>query len=126
VVVHRVADRPLATGGRQAAVHQHDHPLGQPFHLVEHVRADDHRAAVRTELLEQRDEVQSLHRVGPVERLVEHEHVGVGDERRGDLGPLTHALAERADLSIGDVEQIDGAQCPVGCVRSVTRRRSAM
>ena len=41
------------------------------------------------------DEVHALHRVGAVQRLVEHEHVRVAHERGGDLGALAHALAER-------------------------------
>ena len=74
-VVHRVADRVVPAGGGQPAVHEHDHPLGQPLDLVEHVRADDHGPALRAESLEQRDEVHALHRIGAVQRLVEHEHV---------------------------------------------------
>ena len=46
-VVHRVADRPLTAGRGQPTVHQHDHPLGHPLDLVEHVRADDDGAAAR-------------------------------------------------------------------------------
>ncbi len=54
--------------------------------------------------------MHALHRVGPVQRLVEHEHARIGDERRGDLGALAHALAEPVDATIGDVEQIDGVE----------------
>ena len=63
-------------------MHQHDDSVGQALDLVQHVRADDHRAALCAELLEQRDEVQPLHRVGAVERLVEHEHVRVRSRAR--------------------------------------------
>ncbi len=65
--------------------------------------------------LEQRDEVGALDRVGPVERLVEHEHVRVRDERRRDLRPLSHALAEPADTPVGDVEQADGVERAIDC-----------
>ena len=52
----------------------------------------------------------ALHRVGAVQRLVEHEDDGLRDERGSDLRPLAHALAEPADPAVGDVEQPDGRQ----------------
>ena len=57
-VVHRVADRAVAAGGGEPAVDEHDLTLGQPLDLVQHVRADDHRAALLRRALEQGDEVQ--------------------------------------------------------------------
>ena len=74
-VVHGVADGPVAAGGGQPAVDEDDDPLGQPLDLVEHVRADDHRAALGAEPAEQGDQADPLHGVGAVERLVEHEHL---------------------------------------------------
>ena len=113
-VVHRVADRMVATGGREPAVDEHDHALGQPLDLVQDVRADDDRAALRAELLEQRDEVQALDRVGAVQRLVEHEHVRIAHECGRDLRALPHALAERVDPPVGDVQHRDRAQRVLG------------
>jgi hypothetical protein len=46
------------------------------------------------ERTEECDEVEALHGVGAVQRLVEHEHLRVGDEGGGDLRALPHALAE--------------------------------
>ena len=96
-IVHRVADRVVAAGGREPAVDEHDHARRQPLDLVQDVRADDHGAALRAELLEQRDEVQALHGIGAVQRLVEHEHVRIAHERGRDLRALAHALAELVD-----------------------------
>jgi hypothetical protein len=91
-------------------VDEHDDPLGHALDLVEHVRADDHGAAAGAEVLEQRDEVHALHGVGAVERLVEHEHLRILDERGGDLRALPHALAERVDVAVGGIEHVDRAQ----------------
>jgi hypothetical protein len=65
---------------------------------------------LRAELLEQCDEVQPLDRVGTVQRFVEHEHMGIAHERRGNLRALAHALAEGVDVAVGDVEHLDGSQ----------------
>ena len=54
--------------------------------------------------------MHALHRVGTVQRLVEHEHAWIADQRGGDLGALAHALAERRHAAVGHVEQTDGAQ----------------
>ena len=116
-VVHRVADGAVAAGRGEPAVHQHDHPLGQPLDLVEHVRADDHRAALRAELLEQRDEVQ---RAAPGRR---RSAVRRARARRGSVTsaaailvrwrmPLLNVSTWRS----ADVEQLDGAQRAVGRV----------
>ena len=118
-VVHRVADGVVATGGGEPAVDQHDHPLGQALDLVEHVRADDDRAALGAEALEQGDQLHPLHRVGAVQRLVEDEHLRILHQGGGDLAALAHPLAEGVDATIGDVEQADGPQRLVG---SVARR----
>ena len=100
-VVHRVADRTVAAGRRQPAVDEDDHPLGEALDLTEDVRADDHRAPAGAELAEQPDQRHPLDRVGAVERLVEHEHLGVGDQRGSHLRALTHPLAEPVDAAVG-------------------------
>ena len=56
-----------------------------------------------------------LHRVGPVERLVEHQDLWVLHERGGHLGALTHPLAEPVDHTIGVVEHPDREQRRIGC-----------
>ena len=94
-VVHRVTNRMVSACRCEPTVDEDDHALCQPFDLVQDVRADDHRPALRTELLEQCDEMQALDRIGAVQRFVEHEHVRIAHERGRDLGALAHALAER-------------------------------
>ena len=113
-IVHRIADGAVPACGGQPPVHQHDHPLGHPLDLVEHVRADDHRPPLAPSCLNSVDQVQALHRVGAVQRLVEHEHLRIGDQRRGDLGSLAHALAEAVDPPVGGVEHGDALQSLVG------------
>jgi hypothetical protein len=78
------------------------------------MRADDHRAALRAERLEQSDEGHALHGVGAVQRLVEHQDPGRRDEGRGHLGPLAHPLAEAPDLAVRHVQQPDAVEAPVG------------
>ena len=95
----------MVAGRRQTPPQQHDLPLGQAFHLVEDVRADDHRAALGAQLAEEGDEMSPLHGIGAVERLVEHEHGRAGHQGGRDLRPLAHALAEPADPAVGHVGQ---------------------
>ena len=52
--------------------------------------------------------VSALDRVRPVERLVEDQDKGVGDECRGHLGALPHTLAEAGDGAIGSRGEVDG------------------
>ena len=56
-----------------------------------------------------------LHRVGAVQRLVEHEDPRIDHQGGGDLAALPHPLAEGVDAAIGDVEQADGAEGVVRC-----------
>ena len=51
-----------------------------------------------------------MDRIGAVQRFVEHEHVRIAHECRGDLRALAHALAELVDAAVGDVEHLDGLQ----------------
>ena len=89
------------------------HPVGESLDLVEDVAADDDRAAIVAEPSEQVDERDALHGVGAVERFVEDQDVGVGDQRGGDLPPLSHPLREPAEGSIGHIGQVDRGQRPL-------------
>jgi hypothetical protein len=108
-----VPDRPVVAGGRQAAPDHDDLPGRQPLDLVQHVRADDHGAALPPERLEQLDERHPLDGVGAVQRLVEHEDPRPGDQRGRHFGPLAHTLGEPADPPVGDLEQADRGQALV-------------
>ena len=66
---------------------------------------------------EECDEMEALHGVGAVQRLVEHEHLRVGDERGGDLRALPHALAEAARPAVRDVGEPDRLDGPIGRTR---------
>ena len=46
-IVHRFPDRPATPRRREPAAHHHDHALGHPLDLAQHVRTDDHRAPFR-------------------------------------------------------------------------------
>ena len=91
----RIAPR-LALGD-EPAVDEHDDARRHPLDLVQHVRRDEHRAALRAEPPDQLDDVAALGGVESVERLVEQQQLGLVDERLGELDPLAHALREAAD-----------------------------
>ena len=73
----------------------------------------------RPELLEEVDEMEPLHRISTVQRLVEDEHLRTDHQRGGDLRALAHALAEAVDAPVGDVQQPDGGQRGVRRLGSV-------
>ena len=110
----RAPDGVVVAGRGEAAAHEHDLSAGQALDLVEDVRADDHRAALVAQPLEELDERLALDGVGAVERLVEHEDLGVAHERGGHLRALAHPLAEAADPAVGHVEQADRPQGALG------------
>ena len=75
---------------------------------------DEQAGALRCEFVEEGDHALSLDRVEAGERLVEYEHGRVVDDGSGELGPLPHALRERADgLGVVGIE-IDPGDRPSG------------
>src|SRR3989304_1593762 len=76
--------------------------------------ADDHRAALLAQAVEELDERYALDGVGAVERLVEHEDRGVAHQGGGHPRALAHPLAEATDLAVGHVDEVDGRQGPLG------------
>jgi hypothetical protein len=69
------------------------------------VAGDEHAPSLRRRGAEQLDEVEALARGRALERLVEHDELGLVDERLRHLHPLAHALGVRADRApLGGVE----------------------
>ena len=101
------ADRAGLALGDQMAVHEHQHLRRHPLDLVQHVRRDDHRAALVAEPVQHLDDLAPLRRVEAVQRLVEQQQVGIVGERLGELHALAHAVREAADLALGDVGEAD-------------------
>ena len=113
-VAQELADRVGVALGDEPPVHEHDDARRHPLDLVEHVRRDQHGAALLAELARQLDDPAALGRVGAVERLVEQQQLGIVDERAGELDPLAHALREAADGAIGGVGELDGPEHALG------------
>ena len=102
-VANEVADRARLALGHETAVDEHDDAGRHALDLVQHVRGDEHRAALGAEPPDQLDDVPALHGVEAVERLVEQQQLGRVHERLGQLDALAHALREAADLAFGGV-----------------------
>ena len=98
------------------------HPIGQGLDLAEDVTRQQDRAAILAPLADDVLEGLFHERVEPGGRLVEHEQVGVGGERRdeGDLLPV--ALGVVADpLGRVEVEPLDEGG-PAGLVEAALGR----
>ena len=74
----------------------------------------------RGEPAEQVPQVAPQHRVEPDGRLVEHEHLGVADERAGEAGPRPLPAREVLDLDVGVVGEVDRRD---GAVDGIAPRR---
>src|SRR5581483_9520946 len=97
-LLHRaVRDEPAAT--------DHDQVLGGVLHLAHQVRGDEHGTALGGQHLHQVPDPEDALRVEAVDRLVEHQHLGVAEQRRGDAEPLAHAEREAARALLGHLAQ---------------------
>ena len=72
---------------------------------MQHVRGDEHRAALGAEPADQLDHVPALDRVEAVEWLVQQQQLGRVHERLGELDALPHALREASDAALRGVLQ---------------------
>ena len=72
---------------------------------VEAMRAEEDHPALRGEHRDERAEEQARVDVEAGERLVEHEQVGVVQQRRREQHALAHALAERGHRAVARVPQ---------------------
>ena len=103
----------MPAGRGEPAAHDDDHALGHRLDLVQHVGADDHRAALGAEPLEQVDQAQALDGIGAVQRFVEHQHQRVLHEGGRHLAALAHALAEAVHAPVRRRLHVHGVERPV-------------
>ena len=80
----------------QPAGAQHPDPVGDPLHLAEHVRGQQHGAAGRGVLADQRVELLLHQRVQAAGRLVEHQQVRVAHPGQHDRELLPVAAGQLA------------------------------
>ena len=118
-VADEVADRARLALGDQAPVDEHDDARRHALDLVQHVRGDEHRAALGAEPADQLHHVAALHRVEAVERLVEQQQLGRVHERLGELDALAHALREAADAALRGVLEPDARERLGGGARRI-------
>ena len=108
------ADLRLQLGRRAVrdgpAVVEHDDVVGELVGLLEVLRREDDRGAVAHEVAQHVPQVVAAARVEPGGRLVEEQHLGRGDEARGEVEPPAHAAGERLHQlrrRVGEVEPLE-------------------
>ena len=87
--------------GEQPAAADDDQVVGGLRHLAHQVAGDQDGAAVGGQLPEEPADPSDALRVQAVDRLVEHQHRRVAEQRGGDAEPLLHAERETADPAPG-------------------------
>ena len=120
-VGHQPADRAEVAGGGVPPGDDDLDVAGQPLDLLEDVGAEEHRAALVAEAVQQVHQVHPLARVDPVERLVEQQDGRVVDERGGDLDALAHALGVGVEAASAPARP---CRRPRGCARWRRPRRA--
>ncbi len=79
-------------------------------HLGEKMAGDEHRAPLVGERAHQGADPEDALRVETVHRLVEEQHLGVAEHRRGDAEALGHAEGERPRALAGDAGEPDALE----------------
>ena len=93
--VNARADRLDRVHELQPSLPDRGDPIGHVLHLGEHVRGEEHRAAVVHPFAQERVEGLLHQRVEPGRRLVEDEQLGPVEEGEDDPDLLAVALRER-------------------------------
>jgi hypothetical protein len=101
-----------------AVVHE-DHAVGEEVDLVEDVTGEHDVTSFVGELPEQRDRLGAGHRVQPVQRLVEHDDLGVVGDRLGQSDPLPHPLAVSRDARTAASVKPTRAIAPLGALAAL-------
>jgi hypothetical protein len=111
--IHQFADLVGVAAGHEPAAEDDGQSGVQRLHLVEQVAGDEQRAWARDGVVRhgpaahEAHEVVPRHRIEPVERLVEHEQVGIVGHRPGELRPLPHPLGERGERPVDRLAEPD-------------------
>ena len=128
-IVHQGADLVEVAGRREPAPGHDEDVRPEPFHLVEHVARHDDAPALRSEPVEELDHVRPLPGIEPRERLVQHDHPGLVDDRLRELHALAHPFRERGQAPLVIRVELDrGERGPggdIGIRQAVQRRRQA-
>jgi hypothetical protein len=111
-------DRPLVARGQRGDRALGHHPaavddrreVARLLHLVQQMRREQHRAALRHQRAHQPAELENARRVEPVDRLVQDQQLRVAEQAAGDAEPLAHAERVRLHAVVGSRGQPDALQ----------------
>ncbi len=97
--------------GDHSAVVDHRDPVGQAIGLVEVLGGQQHGGAVVDQVLDRLPQAEAAARVEAGGRLVEEDHRRLGDQRRGEVEPATHAAGVGAWPSgLGSVAEVEALE----------------
>jgi hypothetical protein len=119
--LHLLLAGPLAQlGGRrvghQAALAHQQQPVAA-CRLVHHVTGDQQRRSLAREPVEQRPEIAPEHGIEADGRLVEHEQVGLAEQRDGERHARALAARQRAREPVAGAGEVDGGERPPDLTR---------
>src|SRR5690242_4489903 len=114
-VLTRVLLNLLADGANRAFGHDHpardEHDLiADQIHFLKNVARDDHVLAFARPRAEERDRLRANQRVEAVQRLVEHEDLGIVRDRLRQPHALPHSFGIRRDLPVGRFRQTEALE----------------
>ena len=92
------------------SVIDHRDGVGQPVGLVESLRGEQHRGALRHAPLDRLQEVCPAARVEAGGGLVEEDHRRRRDQRGGQIQPAAHAARVRARQAVGRLVQLEALE----------------
>lgn len=96
--------------GEQPAAADDDQVVGRQRHLAHEVAGDEDRTSLGRQLFHQVADPEDALGVESVDGLVEHERLGVAEQRGGDAEALAHAEGEGARALVGHVGESDRLQ----------------
>ena len=106
--------RARAAGRRtRLAVGQHDQPVGVAVGLLDVVGGVEDGGALPGEAEDELPEALALARIERRARLVEQQHLRLGEQADGDVDALTVAARQRAHLIAGAITQAGQVEHPL-------------
>src|SRR5260221_5086768 len=105
--VLQLAERP---GGYRPALAYDRHPVADVLGFRQQMGVEEDRGPAVAQLADDRPYLMPSDRVQGAGRLVEHDELGLAEQRHAQPQPLLHALGERANLVVAPVGQTDDLQ----------------
>ena len=105
--VGRAAERARRTLRDDPPLRHHAHAVAHRLHLGQQVARDEHGRAVVGQPAQELPHLAHAGRVEAVRRLVEHQQLGLAQQRQPDPQALAHPLAVRLHALVGRVREPD-------------------